>query len=70
MDKGICEHILLILAAILSDINLQHEFERLNATIQPFVNSSDVKYEWVDDVSTSNICYKYSLQTLAVNMTY
>lgn len=52
MDEDICEHILLILAAILSDFDLQHEFEQLITAIHPFLNTSIAKYHWNDDVST------------------
>lgn len=49
----ICEHILLVLAAILSDLNLHKEFEHLLSAIRPLLSSSiNIDYQqWNRNVS-------------------
>lgn len=47
----ICDHILLIFAAILSDQNLQNEFEYLAAIIKLSLNNTIDECQWLSDVS-------------------
>lgn len=52
MAMDICEHILLVLAAILSDLNLHKEFDHLLSAIQPLLSGiSDDYQQWNRDVS-------------------
>lgn len=52
MTMDICEHILMVLAAILSDLNLHKEFEHLLSDIQPLLNDIDGDYQqWNSNVS-------------------
>lgn len=51
LSKDTCDHILLILAAILSDLNLQKEFEHSIATIKPLLSNAHVDCQWLNDVS-------------------
>lgn len=45
MAMDICEHILLVLTAILSDLNLHKEFEHLLSAIQPLLNGINGDYQ-------------------------
>lgn len=48
----ICEHILLVLTAILSDLNLHKEFEHLLTAIQPLLSAVNSEYQqWNRNVS-------------------
>lgn len=48
----ICEHILLVLTAILSDLNLHKEFEHLLTAIQPLLSTVNREYQqWNRNVS-------------------
>lgn len=52
MAMDICEHILLVLAAILSDLNLHKEFDHLLSAIQPLLSGISGEYQqWNRDVS-------------------
>lgn len=52
MAMDICEHILLVLAAILSDLNLHKEFEHLLSAIQPLLSGINGDYQqWNRNVS-------------------
>lgn len=51
VEKDICEHILSILAAILSDINLHKEFEHLLSTIQLLLTNISDDNQWINEVS-------------------
>lgn len=55
MEKDICEHILLIIAAIISDFDLQREFKQLIEIVQPFLSNSVTECQWLGDVSTQNV---------------
>lgn len=45
MAKDVCEHILLLLSAILSDINLHKEFEHLLPTMQSLLTDPSGDYQ-------------------------
>ncbi|XP_055324128.1 uncharacterized protein C2orf42 homolog isoform X2 [Sitodiplosis mosellana] len=61
MGQDICEHILLILAAIMSDLNLQKEFESLANIIKTFVSTTIDECQWLkDEVSSVPIATAYN----------
>lgn len=50
--KDVCEHVLLVLSAILSDAHVHKEFEHLLAAIQPLLLCSNADYQhWIRNVS-------------------
>lgn len=53
LGKDICEHVLLVLAAILSDLSIQNEFEDLVAVMKPLLASTNSDCQWISDVSTN-----------------
>lgn len=61
--NGICEHVLLILAAIMSDSNLQKEFESLVNIIKTFISNTIDECQWVSDVSMDLNCLNDSFRS-------
>lgn len=49
--KDICDHIILIVAAVMSDPNLQKQFECLESVVKPFLNNANDDYQWLGEVS-------------------
>lgn len=51
LGKDVCEHVLLVLVAILSDVNLQNEFNDLVTVLNPLLNDTNTDCQWISDVS-------------------
>lgn len=51
MTRDICDHIMLLLAAVMSDPQLRKEFESIDSAAKSFLNDGNDEYQWIGDVS-------------------
>lgn len=56
MARDICDHIILVVSAVMSDLNLQKEFSGLESAIKAILSDTNDEYQWFGEVSCP-LCY-------------
>lgn len=56
MARDICDHIILVVSAVMSDLNLQKEFSGLESAIKAILSDTNDEYQWLGEVSCLR-CY-------------